>query len=300
MSEPTSSSQTTAAAPATAQCLEALKRYPLDYIIEMAPDDPMYTGAPVDDLDRAYRLHGLVMLDCIRMAMVAAQKETAQAILDLPSGHGRVLRLLKAEFPEARLAAGDIRRDAVDFCAKTFGATPVYCTEDPKEIRIDDQYDLIWCGSLLTHFDAPLWTEFLDLFESALVPGGLLVLSVSGRSIATLLRDREAAITWSPPFGQEGGDDRRETMLSDYEEIGFGYCEYPSGPEERALRSEPSVYGLSVVKPSWVCRLLEERPHLQLVTYAEGRWGLQDIVGCVRVESLTQDANPFRCPLGTP
>jgi SAM-dependent methyltransferase len=282
----------------TASCLDLLTRYPSSYVTAMAADDPMYTGAPADDLDRAYRAHGRVMLDCIRMAMIAAQKESVNSILDLPSGHGRVLRLLKAEYPEARLAAGDIRADAVEFCATTFGATPVYCKEDPKEIRIDDQYDLIWCGSLLTHFDVPRWVEFMDLFESALAPGGLLVISVSGRCIAELLRDRDAAITWSPPFGDETGDERREAMLRSYDETGFGYDEYPSGPEERAERSEPASYGLSVVKPSWFCGLIEARPQLQLVTYAEGRWGLQDIVSCVRVESLAQESNPFRAPFG--
>ena len=39
-------------------------------------------------------------------------------------------------------------------------------------------------------------------------------------------------------------------------------------------------YGLSLAMPSWVMSLLEQRD-LQLVTYAEGRWGLMDLIACV-------------------
>ena len=96
-----------------------------------------------------------------------------ERILDLPSGHGRALRYLQAEYPEADLTACDIIRGAVEFCAETFGATPVYGKEDPADIELGT-YDLIWCGSLVTHVDAPRWDDFLDLFENALEPGGLL------------------------------------------------------------------------------------------------------------------------------
>ena len=41
----------------------------------------------------------------IRLAMLAAGKVSAERILDLPSGYGRVLRVLKAAFPEAEIPA---------------------------------------------------------------------------------------------------------------------------------------------------------------------------------------------------
>ena len=131
---------------AAAQALDALRHYPDGVVMDIAPDDPMYLSWS-RDLDKAYVKHGRMMLDCVRLAMVSARKETVQNILDLPSGHGRVLRLLKAEYPEAKLTACDILTDAVDFCAETFGATPLYGKERPGEIELLEQYDLIWCGS---------------------------------------------------------------------------------------------------------------------------------------------------------
>ena len=89
--------------------------------------------------------------------MLAAQKETATNILDLPSGYGRVMRFLKAEFPEAALTACDVIREGVDFCARTFGARAIYGKEDPSELELDERFDLIWCGSLLTHVDEENW-----------------------------------------------------------------------------------------------------------------------------------------------
>src|SRR5262249_37742284 len=70
-------------------------------------------------------------------------------ILDLPCGHGRVLRYLRAAFPEAEITACDLLADGVDFCASTFGAIGVYSDTDLSLIKLPkDNFDLIWVGSL--------------------------------------------------------------------------------------------------------------------------------------------------------
>src|SRR5262249_54999765 len=67
-------------------------------------------------------------LRCIRLALLPAGKDPRRVkrILDLPSGAGRVLRVLRAEFPDASIVACDLIRDSVDFCAREFGAIPAY------------------------------------------------------------------------------------------------------------------------------------------------------------------------------
>src|SRR5437870_5495298 len=87
-------------------------------------------------------------LESGRAALTAAGKTDVRRILDLPCGHGRVLRVLKAAFPGAALTACDIDRDGVDFCASRFGAEPVYSVEDPGRIPVRGPFDLIWVGSL--------------------------------------------------------------------------------------------------------------------------------------------------------
>jgi len=144
----------------------------------ISPDEEM----PIQDIE-IYFSAGRSAVACINLAMNAAQKSASDVrrILDLPCGHGRILRYLKAAFPEADITACDIRRDAVDFCASTFGAVPVYSHDDPAKISLEHNvFDLIWVGSLFTHLDVDLWSSFLSLFRSFLQPSGVLVFSTHG------------------------------------------------------------------------------------------------------------------------
>lgn len=84
-----------------------------------------------------YLMAGIVAVELIRRGMDAAGKERADVIVDLPCGHGRVMRVLRAAFPEARLIACDIDREGVDFCARTFAAEPVYSNSDPALVSLD-------------------------------------------------------------------------------------------------------------------------------------------------------------------
>src|SRR3989442_1633903 len=83
----------------------------------------------------AYFASGQWALNRIKPALLAARGERIETILDLPSGYGRVLRVLRAAFSDARITACDIDKDAVDFCAGELGAIPVYSTPTPAAIR---------------------------------------------------------------------------------------------------------------------------------------------------------------------
>jgi len=137
-------------------------------VSETAPKDQMYRTDP----SRNFRW-GHEALRCIKLAVLAAGKDDLKNIFDLPCGHGWVLRTLKAAFPEAGITACDLNRDGVDFCARAFGATPVYARKLPEQIQIESSFDLIWCGSLLTHLDFERWPGFLRLSQSLLVQDGI-------------------------------------------------------------------------------------------------------------------------------
>lgn len=251
--------------------MEALDRYPDPVEQQISDRDNMFR-----DRER-YFVGGRTALDPIRLAMIAIGKTEVENVLDLPSGHGRVMRWLKAEFPAARLAACDIDHDGVDFCSRTFGATPILGRADPAEIQLDDSYDLIWCGSLFTHLPLEQWDRFFDLFEAALPFGGLLVFTTHGREIAVRMRDAERGrIYMKEP-------EQREEILRSYETDGAGYRDYELTDEIRESLSLPSDYGISLTKPSYVSALIERRPHLQLVSYMEGAFNGQDAVACVRL-----------------
>jgi SAM-dependent methyltransferase len=258
------------AVPGATAAAQVLEKHPDGVVEDVSPRDHMFR------VKKRYWRSGQRALDCIRLGMLAAGKTAATSVLDLPSGHGRVLRWIKAEFPDARLGACDIDHDAVDFCAATFGATPVYGHEDPADIDIDAPYELIWCGSLFTHLPPERWDGFLALFERALAEDGLLVFTTHGRRISELIRDPETGRGYLKEPAQ------REQVLKGYEQEGLGYCDYTFSDDYREALSLPRNYGISLVRPSVVCALVERRPQLRLVGLNEGRFNGQDVVYLVR------------------
>ena len=134
---------------------------------------------------------------------------------------------------------------------------------------MEGRFDLIWCGSLLTHLDREDWSGFLRFFESVLVPGGVLLFTTHGRFAADRLRNSIMRFGVAP--------DEIEGFVADFDREGFGFRDYPH------LKGEG--LGVSLASPAWVSGLLEECPSLHLLFYSEtghGRaWSGQDLVGCV-------------------
>jgi SAM-dependent methyltransferase len=212
-----------------------------------------------------YFLWGTSALRCIRLAMLAVDMESPLNILDLPCGHGRVLRTLKAHFPEARLTACDIDRDGVDFCATTFGATGVYSSNRLEEVDLPGGFDLIWVGSLFTHLGSDRWSEFLEFMVDQLALNGLLVFTVHGSWYAEEIRQDRSVLQLQR--------DLQLQLLKGYDDFGFGYVDY----------QRQTGYGLSLSSPSAVIARLQELRELRLVTYLERGWhGHHDIVACQR------------------
>ncbi len=225
------------------------------------PEDGMFEG----DGEHYFSV-GESALRSIRLAMVASGLDEPRRILDLPCGYGRVLRVLRAAFPDAEIAGCDLLTQGVDFCARTFDAIPIRSTERPEEIDLGGTYDLIWCGSLFTHLEAERCEGFLHLYASALAPGGVLVCSTHGRWVAYRMEQG---------FDTYGlGEDRVRELLEAYDRTGFGYAEYPTIPD----------YGISVSSPSWVATRLEPFSELRIVFFEERAWDAHhDIIAVARV-----------------
>ena len=227
----------------------------------------------IGELDAMYRADaklyfqwGEMALRCIRLAMAAARKTEVRNILDIPCGHGRALRYLAAAFPHARLTACDLDRDGVDFCARTFGAQPVYSDVDPRLVEFDGKFDLIWVGSLFTHLPEERWNHFLEAFTSWLQPGGLLVFSTHGREIARCIRAHKVHYG-----GLAAGE--ADNLVTEYEAHGFSFRPYTDRPG----------YGISLSSLAWICTELQRHPALQLVMLKERGWfNHHDAVACVR------------------
>jgi len=211
---------------------------------------------------------GLSGLECIEEAVVAAGVRSVGRVLDLPSGHGRVLRYLVERFPNARFTACDLDRDGVSFCAATFGARAVVSRTDLEALKLDERFDLIWCGSLVTHLDAPRIEALLRFFHRHLTPAGLLVFSAHGTQAAENLRGGKL-------FSYGLDPDAAAQVLRSYASTGFGYSDYDA-------RRTPG-YGVSFTAPGWIRGTLEGVGGWREVYFAERRWDSHhDVYGVVR------------------
>lgn len=243
--------------------LQELFEQDINVIREISPDDAMYQGGN--------KIHyfgvGQSALKCIKLALLAATKDlsTVKKILDLPSGHGRVLRFLKAYFRDAQITACDIERNAVDFCSKVFNAKPIYSEKRPADIKIEGKFDLIWCGSLLTHLNFDHWVAFTKFFHSILNNKGILVFTTHGRYSVERIRRGD--------FTYGLSDYSLKILLDDFDRHRFGYVNYPDVDD----------FGISLSSPSHVLAMVEKIFDMNLLLYYEQGWdNHHDVVAYVK------------------
>jgi SAM-dependent methyltransferase len=226
----------------------------------ISPRDTMYTG------DGAHYFKvGLSAMRVVETALRAAKLSSVERVLDLPCGHGRVLRFLVRRFPRAAFTACDLDRDGVDFCAQTFGATPVYSIEDLDALSFDAPFDLIWCGSLVTHLNENATRALFRLFARHLAPGGLLIFTAHGDFVARRMPKGE--------FDYMLTGEQIEAITARYTRTGFGYADY-AGQQS---------YGVSLTAPAWIRAQLAAVGGLREVYFRERVWDdHHDVYGYVR------------------
>ena len=230
----------------------------------IGPGDEMFTG----DMAHYFNV-GKSALFAIDTALTAVHqsRKNIHTILDLPCGHGRVMRHLRASFPHAELTACDLNKASVDFCAQAFNAKPIYSHLDMRRVLLPVGYDLIWSGSLLTHLRADSCAEFIRLFSSIVKPGGLIIFTMHGRWVERSLATRRYIYGLIEP--------QVVSILKEYEATGFGYADYPG----------KSGYGISISSPAFVLSQLAGLPDLKLVSYHEKGWDNHQDVICLQKQA---------------
>jgi SAM-dependent methyltransferase len=226
---------------------------------------------PISDLDTMYEsgrdseyfLTGYRALK-ICCSYVNMNKKNSLRILDFPCGYGRVMRWFRNQFPSAEIFGCEIDSRMLDFVEKEFGAKRIQ-SNDEMDISLPSDLDVIFVGSLLTHFDKHQWDKFFLLCQGALAIDGILVFTTHGRRHALMARDRH------PIFGTlvDTSD-----LYVQYMSSGFSYLPYePTWP----------TFGLSLSSPEWVMRKILQFSELKIIHMAEGEWG-QDVWVLKRVK----------------
>jgi SAM-dependent methyltransferase len=228
-----------------------------DRVVRAVPDADHVFQQEGRDL-ALYHFNGLSALRVIVTGLITYDIREPSSFLDFGSAYGRVLRYFKAAFPEAKLTAADLRPDALAYCAETFGATPVMSAANFAEVQLPQQHDVIWLGSVFTHFDAANCKILLEGMLANLADGGLLVFSLHGRIYPQEVQPRRWKIMEDAAFA---------VANAEYEATGFGYRDYPGRPG----------VGASLTSPAWVFEQLRARRDV-MFGYQERVWtGWHDI-----------------------
>jgi SAM-dependent methyltransferase len=219
----------------------------------------------IDRSDVQIRHYYSVGADATRViinALLANSRQPPQSILDFPSGSGRVTRHLRAFFPEARIVASDLYDAHLEFCREAFQIDCLLSQVNVSEIDFGEKFDLIFCGSLLTHLPEALFSDTINLLGRSLSDSGIAVVTLHGRFSDHLQATRS---NFYLP------DQDYEVAAEGVRRTGFGYVDYPHNILKGLFNKEEG-YGIALVRPHWVLRLLEPRTDLKLLGYVERGW----------------------------
>ena len=207
---------------------------------------------------------GLSAVGCINEAVDVAGLKAVRSILDLPCGSGRVLRFLAQRFPEAEITACELERGPVEFCVDTFGARPAYSSLNLNEVSLGRDFDLIWCGSLVTHLNERGIAALFQLFRRHLADGGLLIFTTHGDFVQRRIPTRDF------DYGLEAKQIAR--IGADYDRSGYGFEDYPGEKD----------YGVSLTSQEWIRVRVREIGGLREIFFRERGWdNHQDVFGFV-------------------
>ena len=233
--------------------------------LTLASNDAMH----VKSQSRHYLGVGLSAIRCINRIVQHTRTDVGK-ILDLPCGHGRVLRFLRSSFTNAQITACEIDPDGVRFCEQTFAASGIISTHELRTLTFPNKFDLIWCGSLVTHLDRKHATELLQCFHRYLAPNGLCLFTTAVWGMAE---------TGKEHYGLSS--DRQRKLLTELAETGYGYADY-----------SVDGYGISVVSFECMTKIASDIGDWRLVAFMQRGWDdHQDVYGYFK--SVTEPPEPL-------
>jgi SAM-dependent methyltransferase len=187
------------------------------------------------------------------LAAVGRTWDDVTACLDLPSGYGRVTRLLAERLGPERVTACDVDRQGVRFCVEELGVAGIVADPDPARTRFPRRYDLVFVGSLLTHLGEGATSAMLRSIVTTLAADGLLVFTTQGESCLDHL-------DW---YGESFAR-RAEWYRAEVAQVGHAFQPYPGRRD----------YGVAIHGRAYVERLMTRlfAGRLRCVRFAERGW----------------------------
>lgn len=217
---------------------------------------------------------GLSASRCIREALRRGPAENkVRSILDFPCGYGRVLRYLRAMFPDADITAAEIESSALDFCRESFSVSTLMSTTNFGDLALPQRFDLIWCGSLFTHVDQQSSDGLLRFFHAHLSDHGVCVFTTHGQRSIDWLQSKK--VKYNLP------DDAQQKVIREFHSQGYGYSDYP----------RKTGYGISIVSHQRMLELADAAGAWREVAFFEHGWDdHQDVYAFAKQAIVGRDA----------
>jgi SAM-dependent methyltransferase len=239
------------------------------------PSDGMFKPGREDH----YRRVGQDAVRKIASILFAQGAEEPKRILDFGCGFGRVMRYMRAVFPESTLYAADTMRAAIDFCAVEFRSEPVASSREISKLRLPTDLDLIWAGSVATHLPEAETLSLISAFTSHLRPGGIAVFTTHGRCAASAF----ASGKWSYRLSEQAFRGAYTDFVNDR----YGYVDY----------EDHTGYGFSLIPGSWLARQISRYADVCQIAFMERGWdNHQDVVAIRRVPAYRDGVASLRSP----
>lgn len=233
--------------------------YDFDHLAVDRTISPRDTMMRPEVADQYFQI-GQRALELVHFSSELCRKPHYPNILDFGCGHGRVMRWLRAHYGYAKITACDTDLSAVDFCAAQFGALPVHAAGGLDSLRFAAPFDLIWCGSVLTHLPAAEWLATFDRLVEWTAECGVIVFTTQGRFFASALARDQWDIA---------GDVDQPALLAEFARTGFAFQKY--------FANTDGTYGITLNSPGWMMNLLQKHPQLIIRSFIEESWGMQDV-----------------------
>lgn len=230
-------------------CVAGIDPRPLE---PLHSGDEMYAwseklGLPKERRMFEYVRGGLEPLLMLRHLTEKARRPLGrmQRVLEFACGHGRCTRMLVGNLSPRNLWCSDVQADGVEFVRDTFGVHGVVSATDPEQLELPGPFDLIWVGSLFSHFPRKRFLSFLSRLMNVLGPEGMLVFSTHGMHVV-------------PEMHKDDPD----------------FCFIPENESEVL---DTADYGTTFVRPARVRELAQEIGADHLYSIECDLWSVQDV-----------------------
>jgi SAM-dependent methyltransferase len=118
----------------------------------------------------------------------------AASVLDFAAGWGRSTRYLVADVLASRVTVCEIDARAVAFQEEAFGVRGIVSAADPARFDPGGSFDLVVASSFFTHVPPERFAGWLARLYSLVAPGGVLMFSTHGPSLAPAGEDIDGVL----------------------------------------------------------------------------------------------------------